>query len=381
MSTVRELHNQAMDLAEEALRASRKGKATKAKELFAKALDFEKQASDKVISNGNAEPTRSILLRSAASLALNCNKFREAEQLIATALAGNPPQQVAEELRDLLEQVYFQRHLDLRGITLESNELQFSISGGAVGAGWALSNSFIDRVKYFEKLVYRTAERILGKDFREKGNIDKFIRENFSLFLSPLRVGSLAVTFRLGRQKHPLLPGMEEYVEKDYTNEVMNEVVDCLVLLNESNETALKERINDDAYFRNFVGLARQIAPDGEDVSQVGLTIVENGDERRISLIRPKIELTSNTIEVPPIQPKESKHLVTVKGRLLFADHRVEERGIIKLQESNGQEHDIVVPEGMMSDIVRPLWEFTVEVTGLQSKKKILLEDIRKVED
>jgi hypothetical protein len=43
----------------------------------------------------------------AASLALECGALREAERLIAVALSGNPPEEIAEELRDLLEQVYF----------------------------------------------------------------------------------------------------------------------------------------------------------------------------------------------------------------------------------------------------------------------------------
>ena len=50
---------------------------------------------------------RSVLHRSAASLALECGALREAERLIAAALSGDPPDEIAEELRDLLEQVYF----------------------------------------------------------------------------------------------------------------------------------------------------------------------------------------------------------------------------------------------------------------------------------
>jgi len=33
--------------------------------------------------------------------------LRDAERLIAVALSGDPPAEIAEELRDLLEQVYF----------------------------------------------------------------------------------------------------------------------------------------------------------------------------------------------------------------------------------------------------------------------------------
>jgi hypothetical protein len=51
-----------------------------------------------------------VLHRSAASLAIECAQLREAERLIGRALAGNPPADIADELRDLLlDAVYSQR--------------------------------------------------------------------------------------------------------------------------------------------------------------------------------------------------------------------------------------------------------------------------------
>jgi len=34
-----------------------------------------------------------------------------------------------------------------------------------------------------------------------------------------------------------------------------------------------------------------------------------------------------------------------------------------------------------MSDIVRPLWEYVVVVSGAKSKRGVLLKDIKKVDD
>jgi hypothetical protein len=44
---------------------------------------------------------------------MECGEAREAERLIAIALSGNPPGEIAEELRDLWQQVY-------RGLRKES---------------------------------------------------------------------------------------------------------------------------------------------------------------------------------------------------------------------------------------------------------------------
>ncbi len=52
-----------------------------------------------------AEPTRSVLFRSAAQLAFNYGEIREAEQLLSAALAGNPPGDILLELRTLYRKV------------------------------------------------------------------------------------------------------------------------------------------------------------------------------------------------------------------------------------------------------------------------------------
>jgi hypothetical protein len=44
-------------------------------------------------------------------LALNCDEYRLAEKLLAVGLAGDPPAEIADEMRDLMEQVYAHREL------------------------------------------------------------------------------------------------------------------------------------------------------------------------------------------------------------------------------------------------------------------------------
>jgi phage-related minor tail protein len=51
------------------------------------------------------EPTRSVLFKSAATLALKGNLYREAEKMASFGLAGNPPEEVASELRMVLSNV------------------------------------------------------------------------------------------------------------------------------------------------------------------------------------------------------------------------------------------------------------------------------------
>ena len=197
MSNVLELHHKAMEWAEEGQFQLDGGDQSGARASFRKAMEFERQAA--YATKEDAEPDRSVLFRSAASLALDCNELRVAEQLLAMALSGYPPEEIAEEIRDLLEQVHFRRHLEVRGLTLDATEMQMSIAGESVGFGVASSDEFVSRVRAAETLVLRTVERKLNYPYREGGSPKNRLRDRFGVFLSVPRAASFAFTLKLGR--------------------------------------------------------------------------------------------------------------------------------------------------------------------------------------
>ncbi|BAY47295.1 hypothetical protein SAMD00079811_49130 [Scytonema sp. HK-05] len=124
MSQIRELHQQAMDLAEMAEVAKLRGNLTQAEQLSRQAFEKELQAAQLIASDVEAEPTRSVLHRSAATLAIDCGKIDSAERLIAIALSGNPPQEIAEELKDLFVQMNIHKYFARRGIAFDETKLQ-----------------------------------------------------------------------------------------------------------------------------------------------------------------------------------------------------------------------------------------------------------------
>jgi hypothetical protein len=123
MSQIQDLHQQAMDLAELAFTAKLRGDLERADLLFRQAFEKEASAAKLIASDLNAEPTRSVLHRSAASLAVDCGEFQAADRLIATALSGNPPQEIADELKDLFIRINLRRYFERRGITFEEEKL------------------------------------------------------------------------------------------------------------------------------------------------------------------------------------------------------------------------------------------------------------------
>ncbi len=123
MNQIQELHQQAMDLAEVAFTAKLRGDLEQMSILSRQAFEKEAQAAKLIATNLNAEPTRSVLHRSAASLAIDCGELQAAEKLIATALTGNPPQEIAEELKDLFIQINLQNYFERRGIHFNKENL------------------------------------------------------------------------------------------------------------------------------------------------------------------------------------------------------------------------------------------------------------------
>lgn len=109
MAKAEKLHHDAMALTEKAFLARMRGDQDAARKLFARAFTKEKEAALAFEFHLDFEPTRSVLLRSAATLAHDCEKDHEAERLIAMGLAGNPPEEIAEELRDLREELVSQK--------------------------------------------------------------------------------------------------------------------------------------------------------------------------------------------------------------------------------------------------------------------------------
>ena len=83
------------------------------------AAALEEEAANLLPRSQTSEPTRTVLLRSAATLALRCDELERAEKLAAMALRGFGPDGLKEEVWDVLKQVRFGRHIAARGITLE----------------------------------------------------------------------------------------------------------------------------------------------------------------------------------------------------------------------------------------------------------------------
>ena len=370
MSTTSNSHNLAMDLVESAVLERMRGNGERTLQLYAQALELEMTAIQEFEqSNGQMEPTWSVLHRSAGWMALNSNQFRLAEQIAAGALAGNPHPEIAEELRDLLEEVNAGRHLALRGVSLTSDEIQLSLSGPGVGFGRARTSDLIGRFTDITKLVHRVVEHRGRRPFRERGPRQD-VTDRFPTFVSVPRGSSFAATITIGQPTQQLtLPGLLT------TNVIVDDFMDVLEMTNNSELSELRERIPNSSYLRNFIGLVRKIAPDGYHIRQVGLTSVSDGKERHLSINTPVTDLPLPPIGVETLLPLSDPEPVLIEGVLLYADAIKD--NVVRIVDDFDRDHALEVPEGMMNDIVRPHWNSRVTVTGLRAGGRTTLQDIQ----
>lgn len=353
MDKIEELHSQAMNFAELAYIARLKNEVNEAFKLSEQAFEKELTAATIALQKNIDEPSLSILHRSAASLAIECNKYRDAEKIVATALSGNPPDDIANELRDLLEQVNFYRHLDLRGIILEPDEFQLSIGGLVVSFGMGLMDILIEKFKYTKRLIFNTAGRLIGKPFNEIRKL------NLQLYLSAPRPASYAISFKVGHPKEQrFLPGIDSSATT-----VIEELTDCLELFSKFEEEKLEKKFSDKQYYEDFISIVNELAPDGENVKLVGFTAIKNGSEKKVALTR-----TKKDIEIK--STKQIDHHVSIKGKLMI------NKAIII--DEDGKEYAVTIPENMKSSVILEMIEHNVEIIGIKTKKGIIkLEHIK----
>lgn len=359
MRSAKELHDQAMDLVESAILERIRGNVEVTTRLYSEALELELNAISELESKGRIEePTWSVLHRGAGWMAFNSQQYRRAEQLASKALSGNPHPEIAEELRDLWEQSNFHLHIGPVDLVVNPQEVQLRLVGRAVSSGTVLLTELVSRVNSFQKLTHRIVQR--KSDLPYRARIPSDIRSGYPTFAATPKTGSFVISLRLGNPTpKPSLPG---FLNAD---EIISEFLDLMELANDSRIDEIQQRIPDVAYRHNFLGLAKNLAPDGKQIRQVGFSTASNTGARHISVTTP-----ASQFPTPNAGERQQHGQVEVRGMLRYADGSAgtSSRNRIRLIENRGTQHEISVPPGLMDDIVRPLWNSHVTVKGTRHR-------------
>ena len=385
MSDVETLHSKAMNLAEQAFIASRSGETQAATELFQEALSLEEIAASSFEPVVESEPTRSVLYRSAAALAFHAKDFEAAEKLIARGLSGFPPPEIREELRALGDDVAFHHHIALKGGALAGNEMQMTLWGNATGFGVISSDLLVKKLEQIRKIFFRTVERLTDQPYRTAGGPSKKTQETYGLYVNGFVPSSFGVTFSVGApaEQLPLLP--DHVPTKLEPQIIIDEVITCFELLQENEFDSLQDRFEDNQYYQNFVGIARQLAPDGNSIKGIGLATLNDGVERAVGLTKSKQELPGAvqvSAELTDDSP-ESGEIVYLTGTLKLANslRTRGDFGTVELIDINNQRQTIQVPVTQMQDVVQPYFEEFVTITASKSGRSLFYQDIELAEE
>jgi hypothetical protein len=104
MTRIEQFHNQAMNLAENAFLAQQKGDTHTFVQLSKEAFLLEKAAAMLLQNKSDAEPSRSILFKSAAFLAFDAQEFQECRNMITYTLLGKPDTLIKAEMNQLFDE-------------------------------------------------------------------------------------------------------------------------------------------------------------------------------------------------------------------------------------------------------------------------------------
>ena len=365
MTTGSDLHNQAMDCAGRAYIARTRGDEQEALSLFAEAYEKEMAGIKALEEHERTEPWHSVLHRSAAWLALDCNRPREAEKVAAKALAGEPHPEIAAELRDVLEVALSKRRFSDRADALVAGEMEMVLAGDEVGYGFVDASEVLTRVGNSTRLVQRIVQRLADKPYRP-GRLEKAI-SNYGLRMSVPKAGSFAVNLQVtapseGSETLDVNPG-----------DVVDEFINLMGLLNENALGRIERRIGDAGYFSNFLHLGKSIMPDGVRVTQVGFSGGKTSGPRHSTvLIRPAYEIPVFGEPEPGTETIE----IAIVGQLLYVSALRGNK--IKVRDDKGKTHALTAPKEKMAN-VGTLWNSRVRVNGIYEGNKLVLEEISAV--
>jgi hypothetical protein len=229
------------------------------------------------------------------------------------------------------------------------------------------AEEFIKRAEIFDNMTIRTSERLLKKTFREKGRVPKYIKENFETYYSIPRAASFAITIRVGYKPNTY----SLFDEDDIQAAVINDIVENIKMVNNHDENKLKEKIVNEDYFFNTLGLIKKLSPDNKEVSLVGLTTTKKGNDNAVAFTRSTEEIKLAPI-IHNVDVSKMDDIV-ISGKLYYADAN---KGDIGLDTDDGL-YTVFVPKGVLADIVKPYWEQYVTIKGRKQDKKIFFEDLQ----
>ena len=366
------LHREASALANRARIAHFDGDEASYLRLTQQAFHKESESA-KLIREDPSHHMFAILHRSAATLAYRCGEHESAEELILEGMRQIRNFGIREDLYDLLDKVRLAAKYGQNANPLENEALVMTFQGIEANIGLIQPSQLSKRIINFATLVRNTIGSINSYAFRNRRKVDRDYRVLATIpSFGSYRIG-MTVTY-VGPKRFPGI---------SYFDGVRLTVMENLRLLNGGEIARLQTDLNDEGYLQNLVGLAKELAPDGESITAVGIEANIEGQHKSILFDSTRDDLNEMMLpldeDIVVDEFKLTDDPDSVVGLLQSADNT---KGQAKLLADDGKWWQIVVPEGLAEDVVKPYFGDRVRVEGRhmirkRKAKRLYLQDIR----
>ncbi|MCY4073286.1 MAG: hypothetical protein OXG60_18495 [Chloroflexi bacterium] len=365
------LHREASQLANRARIAQIDGDETAYLKLTEQA--FQKESESAILLR--EDPSHhmfAILHRSAATLAYRCGEHKTAEELILEGMRQIRNEAMREELYNLLDKVRLAVKYGQHVGQLENDELVMTLQGREANRGLIDPSMLSRRIQNFSTLVRNTIGNINRYNFRNRRKVD----QDYRVLATVPSFGSYRIGMTVTHVGPNRFPGIS------YFDGVRLKVMENLRLVNAGEISRLQSDLNDDRYLQNLVGLAKELAPDGDTITAVGIEAEIEGQIQSILLDSTRDNLNEMALPLDEESVADEYRITeerdTVVGELQYADAT---KNQVKLFDDDGKWWQIVVPEGLAEDVVKPYFGDRVQVKGrhiIKSRKakRLFLQDI-----
>ncbi len=366
------LHREASELANRARIAQFDGNRPAYLQLTQQAF-YKESESAKLLRQDPSHRMFAILHRSAATLAYRCGEHESAQELILEGMRHTRNMGIREDLYNLLDKVRLALKYGQNASLLEDEELVMTLQGVEANRGLIDPALLSKRILDFSTLVRNTIGSLNSYRFRNRRKVD----QDYRVLATIPSHGSYRIGMTVSHVGSNRFPGIS------YFDGVRLKVIENLRLLNGGDLAGVQRDLNDNRYLLNLVGLAKELAPDGDSITAVGVEAEIEGQRQSILLDRTRDEL--NQLLLPPEDDSVAEDFritddpETVVGVLQQADAT---KSIARLQTDDGKWWQIVVPEGLAEDVVKPYFGDRVQVEGrhmikTRKAKRLYLHDIR----
>lgn len=356
------IHQEAMDYSFKARQAFEEDNYTLAFDLFNKAADLESQVAEFYFDKPELEPTRSVIIRSAAYLNIKAGQIEEAKKFIFFGLLNSKDIQIKEQLNNALELAVSIGNLSPDAASKEFNYLNslrqrsihYVIEPASLSFGHSVS---LESIKDFSESYLKSLKAFAVSKLKRVLKIEEELEEGFlneiENLINPLVTSSSYGSFkfsiandflsRSGDKKefveiksnvvakyhkeifiNPLTDEDIEIIKKNYSEEEVNDIFRPLIKI-KSNNTPFKVGYYDTEDFnKKFVSkivnkqkqkliTVKQISK--EDIGELESSLVhkrsgKGGRTSKQVIFKEQMKTAEYDIKISEINPKESNPIL-----------------------------------------------------------------------